>query len=102
MATSQLPISRLINGTVNLSPNAAQAQNLNAELILGSSPVIDTTSRMRTYLSTTAVAADFGTTAPEYLAAIDWFGQTPQPANLLVGRWAQTATSAQLFGASLS
>jgi hypothetical protein len=102
MTTAQLPISRLIQGTVNLSPNAAQAQNLNTELILGSSPVIDTSSRMREYLSLTAVGADFGTTAPEYLAAVDWFGQMPQPANVLIGRWAQTATGAQLFGATLS
>ncbi|WCM21360.1 DUF3383 domain-containing protein [Paraburkholderia bryophila] len=102
MTTSQLPISRLIQGTINLSPNAAQAQNLNTELILGSSPVIDVVSRMRTYLSSSAVAADFGTTAPEYLAAVAWFGQLPQPANVLIGRWAQTATAAQLFGSSLS
>jgi hypothetical protein len=87
---------------VNLSPNAAQAQNLNTELILGSSPVIDVASRMREYFSSPAVAADFGTTAPEYLAAVAWFGQSPQPANVLIGRWAQTATNAQLFGATLS
>lgn len=102
MTTAQLPISRLIQGTVNLSPNAAQAQNLNTELILGSSPVIDVNSRMREYTGITGVAADFGTTAPEYLAAVDWFGQLPSPANVLIGRWAQTATSAQLFGATLS
>jgi len=102
MTTAQLPISRLIQGTVNLSPNAAQAQNLNTELILGSSPVIDVQSRMRSYTGITGVAADFGTTAPEYLAAVDWFGQLPSPANVLIGRWAQTATAAQLFGASLS
>jgi len=102
MTTAQLPISRLIQGTVNLSPSAAQAQNLNTELILGSSPVIDVASRMRSYTGITAVAGDFGTTAPEYLAAVDWFGQLPQPANVLIGRWAQTATAAQLFGASLS
>lgn len=102
MTTSQLPISRLISGTVNLSPNAAQAQNLNTELILGSSPVIDVASRMRAYTGLTGVAGDFGTTAPEYIAAAAWFGQLPQPASVLIGRWAQTATSAQLFGASLS
>ncbi|MFM0044123.1 DUF3383 family protein [Paraburkholderia sediminicola] len=102
MTTSQLPISRLIQGTVNLSPNAAQAQNLNTELILGSSPVIDVVARMRQYFSSTAVAGDFGTTAPEYLAAVAWFGQLPQPANVLIGRWAQIATAAQLFGSSLS
>ncbi|MBN3848625.1 DUF3383 domain-containing protein [Paraburkholderia sp. Ac-20342] len=102
MTTSQLPISRLIQGTINLAPNAAQAQNLNTALILGSSNVIDVASRMRQYTSSSAVAGDFGTSAPEYLAAVAWFGQSPQPANVLIGRWAQTATAAQLFGATLS
>lgn len=102
MTTAQLPISRLIQGTVNLSPNAAQAQNLNTALILGSSPVIDVVSRMREYESLTAVAGDYGTAAPEYLAAVDWFGQLPQPPSVLIGRWAQTATAAQLFGSTLS
>ena len=37
-----LPVSRLINVSVNLAPLAAQGANLNALLILGSSDVIDT------------------------------------------------------------
>ncbi|MBB3004362.1 hypothetical protein FHX57_006744 [Paraburkholderia tropica] len=102
MTTSQLSISRLISGTVNLSPAAAQAQSLNSLLVLGSSNVIDVSSRMREYTSSSAVAGDFGTTAPEYLAAAAWFGQSPQPSSILIGRWAQTATGAQLFGATLS
>lgn len=51
MTTSQLSISRLISGTVNLSPAAAQAQSLNSLLVLGSSNVIDVSSRMREYTS---------------------------------------------------
>lgn len=102
MATSQLPISRLIRGTVNLSPSAAQAQSLSDLLILGSSPVIDTAARMRLYPSLPAVAGDYGTAAPEYLAAQNWFGQSPQPAQVYIGRWAQTPTAAQLIGAVLS
>ena len=102
MTTSQLPISRLITGTVNLSPSAAQAQNLSDLLILGPSTVIDVTARMREYYSASAVAADFGTAAPEYLAAVNWFGQSPQPPSVFIGRWAQIATAAQLIGAALS
>lgn len=102
MATSQLPISRLIRGTVNLSPSAAQAQSLSDLLILGPSAVIDTNARMRKYLSLDAVASDFGQLAPEYLTAQNWFGQSPQPAQVYIGRWAQTATAAQLIGSALS
>ncbi len=102
MTTPVLPISRLINVAVNLSPRAASTQNLSTLLILGSSDVIDTTERYRTYASIDSVAADFGTTLPEYLAAVLWFEQVPQPSNLLIGRWAQTATQGSLKGATLS
>jgi hypothetical protein len=97
-----LPISRLISVQVNLSPQAAQAQNLSTLLILGSSPIIDTKTRMRSYDTIDQVATDFGTSASEYLAAVLWFEQSPRPGKLLIGRWAQNATSGQLFGAPLS
>ena len=100
--SNQLPISRLISVEVNLAPNPAQFQDISTLLILGSTPVIDVVSRIRSYSSITAVALDFGTTSPEYLAAVLWFEQTPQPSNLLIGRWAQIATGGQLLGASLS
>lgn len=102
MTLSTLPISRLVNVAVNLSPNPAQMQNINNLLILGSSDVIDTTERLRNYLSAAAVGVDFGLSAPEYLAAVLWFQQNPQPATLSIGRWAQTATAAYLKGGVLS
>lgn len=97
-----LPISRLINVSVNLAPAGAQGQNLNTLLILGSSPIIDVVTRMRSYSSIEQVAIDFGTTSPEYLAALLWFEQQPQPTGLLIGRWAKTASNGRLIGASLS
>lgn len=100
--TSMLPVSRLINVSVNLTPAGAQAQNLSTLLILGSSDIIDTVERLRRYGSLDAVAADFGTALPEYLAANLYFQQTPQPTDLYIGRWAQTATRGSLKGAALS
>ena len=97
-----LPVSRLINVAVNLTPSAAQAQNLSTLLLLGSSAVIDVVERYRDYASLDAVAADFGTSAAEYLAAVLWFQQVPQPTTLKIGRWAASATSGVLRGASLS
>ena len=102
MVAPTLPVSRLISVAVNLSPAAASAQNLSTLMILGSSAIIDTTERYRTYTSISQVAADFGTVADEYLAALLWFEQVPQPSNLLIGRWAKTATSGVLRGATLS
>ena len=97
-----LSINRLIAGTLTLSPKAVSTQNLSDLLVLGSSNVIDTTERMRTYSGSTAVASDFGTTAPEYLAARDWFNQSPQPAEIRIGKWAKTDTPAMLRGSTLS
>ena len=97
-----LPVSRLINVTINMSPLAAQGASLNTALLLGSSAVIDTGERMRSYGGIDAVAADFGTTAAEYRAALLYFQQTPQPSQLYIGRWAKGATSATLRGAVLS
>lgn len=102
MTTSSLPISRLINVSVNLSPLPAQIQNLNNLLLLGNSDVINVTERLRNYATIGAVATDFGTAAPEYLAAVLWFEQSPQPTTLSIGRWAQTATAGKLLGATLS
>ena len=97
-----LPISRLVNVQVNLAPAAAQMQDISTLLILGSSSVIDMVERWRSYTGIDAVAADFGTTAPEYLAAALWFQQAPQPTKLQIGRWAQAATAGGLRGATLS
>lgn len=99
MSVPGLPVSRLVNVTVTLSPPAPQVENVDTCVLLGSSSVIDTNTRMRQYSTITAVATDFGTSAPEYLAAVLWFEQNPAPNEVLIARWAQTATAGQLFGA---
>lgn len=91
-----LPISRLVNVSVILTPAAAQAQNLSTLLILGSSAVIDPVERWRLYQTLDAVATDFGTSAAEYLAAVLWFQQAPQPTNLRIGRWVNANSSGGL------
>lgn len=97
-----LPISRLVTVNVNLAPNAAQAQDLSTLLILGSSGIINNVEKIRDYFSPDAVAIDFGTTAPEYLASVLYFQQSPQPARLRIGNWRLAANSAQLLGAPLN
>lgn len=97
-----LPVSRVINVSVILTPAAAQAQSLSNLLVMGTSPIIDTTERYREYLTLAAVASDFGTSAEEYLAAAKWFGQSPQPTSLLVGRFVNAASKGGLRGGTLS
>lgn len=102
MTGSSLPISRLINTSVNLASAGASAQNTSQLLIVGTSTVIDPEEQYRTYTSIEQVAVDFGTTAPEYKAAVLWFEQMPQPTSLLIGRWVDDDSSAYLRGGTLS
>lgn len=98
MANPGLPIQRLVNTTVNLTPPAPTVEDIDTLVILGSSNVIDVTERMRTYTTINAIATDFGTSAPEYLASVLWFEQNPAPNVLNIGRWAQAATAGLLVG----
>lgn len=97
-----LSVSDVVRIGIILSPTAAQGRNFGTLLVLGSSPVIDAAERIRTYTTLPGVAADFGTIAPEYLAAASFFGQSPMPSFIKIGRWAQSATNGVLRGAILS
>ena len=105
-----LAISGLINITVNLAPTAAINQNLSGMLVLGSTQqlvgstyidIIDSVERYRTYTSSTSVATDFGSTAPEYLSAVLWFQQFPN-SQLLIGKWAKANCASALRGGSVT
>lgn len=100
--TIGLPVSRVVSVSITLSPQAAQFANLKTLLIMGDSNVIDTYQRIRAYSAISAVAADFGTSAPEYLAALEYFSQNPAPESLFIGRWAQAATHGSLVGGALT
>lgn len=99
---AKLPVSNLVNVQINLASAPAQIQNLSNVLILGSSDVIDMTERRRVYSTLTSVASDFGSSAPEYLAAAAWFSQQPQPTQCLIGQWAKTAVAGRLIGAPVT
>ena len=97
-----LSVSRLVRVVVNLSPIAAARRSFGVLLIAGDSNVINGVERVRTYLTTEGVAADFGTSAPEYKAAALYFGQTPKPSTLMIGRWFRTASAAFNLGGILT
>jgi hypothetical protein len=92
----------VVNVSVSLTPKAIGKRNFGSLLILGASSVIDVNQRIRQYSGINGVAADFGSTTPEYLAARDFFSQAPQPAICYIGRWAKAATPGILHGGSLS
>jgi hypothetical protein len=101
MATG-LAVSDVVTVNVTLSPLASPRRNFGVGLVVGPSAVINTSERIRTYSTIAGVAADFSSTDPEYLAAVKFFSQSPTPSILKIGRWAQTASSAVLFGGALS
>ncbi|WEJ90227.1 MAG: DUF3383 family protein [Klebsiella huaxiensis] len=85
-----LPVSNVVNVDVIMSAIAATGRNFGALLILGSSPVIPLTERIRQYSSHEDIGADFGVDSPEYEAATVFFEQSPKPTLVFVGRWAKT------------
>lgn len=97
-----LSVSRLIEVGVSLSAAGAQFFNFNSLLIMGESTVIHANERIRSYNSLEDVVNDFGTTVPEYFAAQRFFGQSPQPTQLYIGRWLQSATPGLLVGHALT
>lgn len=97
-----LAVSDVVNVQINLTPLAAGTRNFGAMLIAGPSSVIDVVERIRSYSNLEGVAADFGTTTPEYLAADLFFSQSPKNNLLYIGRWASAATHGTLHGAILS
>ncbi len=102
MTLNSVNISNFVNATLTITATATPYQNFSTPLVIGDSNIIDTNERFRTYSSLLGIAADFGTTAPEYLAAQVYFEQSPTPKTCFVGRWARTATHGQLHGASLT
>ena len=100
--TQGLNVGRLVSVTVNLAPLAAARRGFGTLLVAGDSNVIDGSERFRAYVDLESVAGDFGTSAPEYEAASLYFGQSPRPQQLMIGRWIRTATAALLKGGILT
>jgi hypothetical protein len=97
-----LSVSDVVKVSINLAPLAVPVRNFGAVCIAGPSTVIDTKERLRLYTSIDGIAADFGSSAPEYLAGLAFFSQAPRPAFCYVGRFAQTAASAVLHGGRMT
>ncbi|WP_439291732.1 MULTISPECIES: DUF3383 family protein [Rahnella] len=93
--TQGLPVSNVVNVDVIMSPTAATGRNFGSLLILGTSTVIPVSERIRLYAAIEDIGDDFGVDSPEYEAALIFFGQSPKPTQVYVGRWAKTLASAE-------
>ncbi len=101
MASQPLPLSIIVDVTVITASPQVAAPTFNTGLIIGPSPAIPsygTNPRVRKYLqatfSTAMVSDGFTTSDPEFIAAGIYFGQSPAPQALFVGRQDLTAVSA--------
>jgi len=91
MSVNSLSLSNILNVAVVVSPAAVPGPSFNQALIVGPSTIIPSTERLRLYTSLTAIGQDFSSTGPEFLAASLYFGQTPKPNFLWMGRQDLTA-----------
>jgi len=94
--TQGLPVSNVVNVDVIMSPTAATGRNFGSLLILGTSTVIPVPERIRLYAGIEDIGDDFGVDSPEYEAALVFFGQSPKPTQVYIGRWAKTLTSSEV------
>jgi len=97
-----LPVGRLVRVSINLQPLAAARRGFGTLLVIGNSSVIDGSERIRSYTTLDAVATDFGLASEEYKAAALYFGQTPRPDKLMIGRWLEDDASGFVKGGILS
>ena len=93
-----LSVSDVVNVSINMSPLAVPLRNFGSLCIAGTSTAIDVNERIRQYSTLDQVAEDFGSTAPEFIAADLFFSQSPRPAVIYIGRFAQTGSNAVLHG----
>ena len=102
MSTQGLDVSRVVSVNVTLTPQGAAVRNFGLLLVVGDSNIINGVERIRSYTDIAGVANDFGTSAPEYNAALLYFSQNPIPGEILIGRWLRTATSGFINGGILT
>jgi len=84
---SNLPMDDVVRIVVNLSPRAAIRRGFNLGLIVGPSPVISASDRVKLYSSTDSMFEDgFTEDMPEYKAARLYFSQSSRPTRVAIGR----------------
>jgi hypothetical protein len=92
MASPALPLSDVVNVTVQVAPQLPATPTFNQGLVVGTSNIIPAAERLRQYSSLAQILTDgFSLTSPEYLAASLYFGQSPAAQFLWLGRQDLTA-----------
>jgi hypothetical protein len=108
MSSMTLPLSDIVNVTVQVNPSAVQPPQFNQALIVGTSaalPSYGANSRCRLYQGGMSIlqamlSDGFVPTSPEYLAAQVYLSQTPAPYYLCIGRQDQSAIGSYAIAAA--
>lgn len=93
-----LSVDRVVKVQINLQPLASARRNFGVLLVVGTSPAVDQSERIRFYTGIDGIATDFGVESAEYAAAALYFAQSPRPSILAVGRWVDADAPAMLKG----
>lgn len=91
-----LPISDLIDVQLQVAAMPPGARDFGTLFVLGNSARLPSEDRVRTYSDPTGVAEDFETTDEEYEAATAYFGQSPKPKYLKIGKHFATGAAGHL------
>jgi len=98
-----LSVDSVVSVQILVAPQAPVARGFGVGLVLGVATVLPLSERIRTYTKLSGgVSVDFGSGTEEYKAAAAYFGQTPAPKQLKIGRQFLAAQAGQLRGAGVS
>lgn len=90
---STLPLSDIVNVSVAVGPVTTVRTSFNLGLIIGSSTIINTKTRVKTYSKLADMTADgWLGTEEEYHAAQIYFSQSPKPNKVAIGTWVAPET----------
>ncbi len=97
-----LPVSDIVNVSILVAPTAPTARGFGVGLVVGLGTVLPLEERIRSYSDLAGVALDFSTTTEEYKAASAWFGQSPAPTRMKIGRRFPSGAAGHLRGGTAS
>lgn len=91
-----MSLQDIVKVTISLATGGASKAGFSTMLVAGYHTRF--TERIKFYATLDAVAANFETTDPEYLAAAAWFSPTPRPTQIAIGRLQQDDLFIDLTG----
>lgn len=97
-----LSVDTVVSVQILVSPQAPVAKGFGIGMIMGKATVLPISERVRTYSNAAGVLVDFASNTEEYKAAAAYFGQTPAPKSIKIGRQYLAAQAGQLKGAQVS